>query len=294
MDPLLAEVAEEFDLGTPIRVDATPYGWDQVVRLTTERGQYVVKPARQAWQIALYHRVECTLNARGVRQARLFLTSKGEPVGSTGHYVQELLPGEALEQADAVRSLALFGHLATYDAALREVAVSDELLAEDTVWTRVVSPDWLLDHLPTLVERAGLAWLDRASVDAALAVLAEARAAIQRLPRQLVHGDLGPDNVLYDGANLVAIIDFTPFYESRLFSVCTALYWFHVHPGRSGGVDADVAAYDDLERELLGPMLVREALRRLATPLAAAERSGDPLNEPPLRRRYDALLRLLR
>ncbi|WP_020579824.1 hypothetical protein [Actinopolymorpha alba] len=74
MDRVLAQVAREFELGTPISVEPLAGGSVHVVKLTTSRGSYVVKPVYQAVELELYSTVERTLNARGIRQARLFRT----------------------------------------------------------------------------------------------------------------------------------------------------------------------------------------------------------------------------
>jgi Ser/Thr protein kinase RdoA (MazF antagonist) len=239
--------------------------------------------------------------------------------------VQEFLPGTALPawpsraQADAV-----LGHLAAYDQALAGVDVPAELRTRDHLWTRVVSPGWLAAHLPGLVER-GPGWLAPGPVAKALETLAGWATAFEALPRQVVHGDHGPDNVLYDGSGeagrerqhgrAVVVLDFSPHHEPVLFGVACALYWFHVHPSASapdasGDRDAVVtdlmsrlrsglAAYaadrpwSAAERALVGPMLVREALRRLATVLAVAEEFGTPLAVESVRSRYAALVCVL-
>ena len=124
--------------------------------------------------------------------------------------------------------------------------------------------------------------------------------ALPILPRQLVHGDIGPDNVLMDGDEVIAIIDFTPLCEPVLFAVATAVYWYHVHGRRQldpGGIRAslDAAAprpWTATEREIWPAMLAREALRRLATPLAVAAEAG---TGPPAwpAARYQAVVTLL-
>ncbi len=53
------------------------------------------------------------------------------------------------------------------------------------------------------------------------------------LPRQLVHGDIGPDNVLLDGERVVAIIDFRPHVLPVLSAASTAPYWYHVYGQRA-------------------------------------------------------------
>ena len=123
---------------------------------------------------------------------------------------------------------------------------------------------------------------------------------MRQLPRQLVHGDIGPDNVLMHGDEVVAIVDFTPFCQPVLFAVATAVYWYHVHGRRQldpGAIRASLAAaghrpWTAAEREAWPAMLAREALRRLATPLAVA---AEPGAGPPARtgERYRAVLSIM-
>ncbi|MDF2935492.1 MAG: hypothetical protein K0Q90_865 [Paenibacillaceae bacterium] len=44
-------------------------------------------------------------------------------------------------------------------------------------------------------------------------------------PKQLVHGDLGSDNFLFQGDTVCSVIDFTPEIASELYGLCQFLYW---------------------------------------------------------------------
>lgn len=291
-------VAREFDLGPPLRVEPLAGGSAEVLRLTTGRGDFVVKPVRRAFELELYATVEQSLNASGVRQARLVRTSTGAAVSTSGHSVQEFLPGAILDRPTERQSNAAMRHLAAYTLALATVAVPTELDRVDNVWTRVTSPSYLIDRLPELMVRYGPAGVGTGPVRDGLQLLGEIAPALAGLPRRLVHGDLAPDNVLVRGEEVVAVIDFTPHHESELFSLATALYWYHLNPGpgHPRRIRSDLAAYAEhrplsgAEHALLGAALVREALRRLATPLAYEEASGVPARPAAVRRRYGGLL----
>jgi Ser/Thr protein kinase RdoA (MazF antagonist) len=143
-------------------------------------------------------------------------------------------------------------------------------------------------------------------VGAGLAYLEQAITAIRQLPRQLVHGDIGPDNVLMEEATVVAIIDFTPFRAPALFGLATALYWYHVRAqGRNidpppldiATLTESVDAYAEVnpltlaERDLLPVMVIGEALRRLATTLGLGAATGEWSAD--LDRRYRAVALLV-
>ncbi|CAH8772637.1 hypothetical protein [Paenibacillus dendritiformis] len=46
-----------------------------------------------------------------------------------------------------------------------------------------------------------------------------------RNPKQLIHSDVGPGNVVFCGNSIQAIIDFTPEYENELYALSQFLYW---------------------------------------------------------------------
>jgi hypothetical protein len=278
-------LAAEFGLGE--LTDATPMpGHPHVVRVSTGRGVFLVRPAVTA-DPALYDEVAHRLAGAGIRQAMPLRTTAGALVSSAGLVVHEFLPGTACPSPTPAQTLAAMRHVRAYHAALRTVPYSGP---GPTVWTRVMDPAYLLAELPGLRLGDG--------VQAALDRLAEALPLISALPRQLVHGDIGPDNVLMDGDDVVAIIDFTPHCQPVLFAVATAIYWYHVNlPGPPAppaavpappaiGARLDVGAigasldaagpWTGAERAAWPAMLVLEALRRLATPFAVAAESGPP------------------
>jgi Ser/Thr protein kinase RdoA (MazF antagonist) len=112
-----------------------------------------------------------------------------------------------------------------------------------------------------------------------------------------VHGDIGPDNVLLDGEQVVAIIDFTPHVLPVLLAASTALYWYHAYGQRAisaDGLAASRAAIAEArpwvagEEDLWAAGLIWEGLRKLATMLELARRSRtDP--GPAARARMDAV-----
>jgi Ser/Thr protein kinase RdoA (MazF antagonist) len=152
IDSELRTIAEEFALGTIHNAAPLAGGSEHVTRLDTERGSFVVKRPWNVRDVELYATVARHLNAHGIRQARQLTTHTGEYIASTGHCVQELLPGRIVERPTHRQTLNVMRHLATYDRALAELEVPDWLHDRDTIWTRVTRIDYLLDELPALLE----------------------------------------------------------------------------------------------------------------------------------------------
>jgi Ser/Thr protein kinase RdoA (MazF antagonist) len=280
--PDYQRVAAEFGLGPVLEASPLAGGRAGVVRLATARGQFVLKPTRSAAEARLCEQAALFLNAAGVRQAQFLRTSTGALISGSGHSAQEFLPGRICPHPTPAQTAAVMRHAGRYHAALAQVPIA---LEEETIFTQVTRPGFLVQALPGLVHRAGLPPGSREVTGRALSLLETSIPRMRTLAPQLVHGDIGPDNVLMDGDQVVAVIDFTPHALPVIFAIATAVYWYQVHGQPAldpAAIQAslDAAAYRPwTPAELITwpAMLLREALRRLATSLAVAEQAGTPV-----------------
>ena len=274
----------EYDVGDLLSVAPLPAGSASACQVTTTRGSFLLKPGHRAADVELQARIAPLLTARGIRQPLVIPTVAGALVTAAGFVLLEWLPGAvALEPAPQQTTTAM-RHIGAFHA---ELALLGPVYRADpnSVWSQCADPGFLIAELPGLLTRQGLA---SASTDAALDLLRRSAAGLGALPRQIVHGDIGPDNVLMDGGEVIALIDFTPYWEPVLFATSSALYWYHVY-GRetaaADGIRGSLTAIGEgrpwqADEWALWPAgLVREALRRLAISLVLADRDGT--GQPP-------------
>jgi len=278
-----ASIAAEFDLGHLVAATPMAGGYANVTRITTDRGMFVIKRGFDESAAELYEQAADLLNAAGIRQAQPLRSRAGSLLSRSGHVVQEFLPGRAYLRPTSAQAIATMRHAGEYHAVLAQLQVQVNPLKTETVWSRVASAEYLVAELPALLRTYGWDGIgDDRDVRAALRHVENGLAQIRELPIQLVHGDIGPDNVLMAGDEVVAIIDFAPFFEPVMFAIATAVYWYHIHGHRQLDVDAIHASFaaaghrewTAVERATWPTMLAREALRRLATPIALAAETG--------------------
>jgi homoserine kinase type II len=270
-----------YDIGAVLSLDRPPAGHPAVRKVTTTTGTYLLKPAWRGADVALLAELPA-LRRHGVRQPEVIKSRSGQLVSPQGRFLQEFLPGEPELHPSSSQVRATMQAVGNLHVALGRLAVSYEP-DRDSVFVQVTDPAFLKAELPDLLRHYELA---NGPTSTALACLADYQTALDALPRQLVHGDIGPDNVLLDGEQVVAIIDFTPHVMPVLYAASTALYWYHVH-GQRGVPAARLAASraamaqarpsSPAEEQLWVAGLVWEGLRRLATTLALARRvDADP------------------
>lgn len=270
-----------YDIGAVLSLDRLPYGHPSVRKVTTSAGTYLLKPAWRRADVALLAEL-AALSQHGSRQPEVVRTGAGELTSPNGYFLQEFLAGEPELEPSDIQVRAVMRAVGGLHAELRRLPAGYEP-DRNSLFVQVTDPAFLIAELPGLVRHYGLAtW----PADTAIACLAEHQAALGKLPRQLVHGDIGPDNVLLDGEQVVAIIDFTPHVLPVLSAASTALYWYHVYGqpaisaedlAASRAAMAEVRPWAAAEEELWVAGLVWEGLRRLAATLELARHGGaDP------------------
>lgn len=266
-----------YDVGAVLSLDRLPAGHRAARKVTTSDGTYLLKRAWRRADIALLAELPA-LGPHGVRQPEVIRTGAGQLVTPGGYFLQEFLAGKPQLEPSVAQVRAVMRAVGSLHVALGRLTLSYEP-DRDSVFVQVTDPGFLVAELPGLLRYYGLA---TGPAGAAIACLGEHQAALGELPRQLVHGDIGPDNVLLDGEQVVAIIDFTPHVLPVLFAASTALYWYHVYGQATvpvGGLADSRAAVAQMrpwtvaEEELWAAGLVWEGLRRLATTLELARRA---------------------
>ena len=290
-DPARSALAG-YEIGAVLSLDRLPAGHPAVRKVTTSAGTYLLKPAGRRADIALLAELPA-LRAHGVLQPAIIRTRSGELATAGGYFLQEFLAGQPELAPSGAQVLAVMRAVGGLHVALSRLAVRYEP-DSDSVFVQVTDPDFLLAELPGRLRHFGMA---TGRAGAAISFLAEHQEAIGALPQQLVHGDIGPDNVLLDGEQVVAIIDFAPHVLPVVFAVSSALYWYHVHGQQAvsaAGLAASRAAvaearpWSAAEERLWLAGLAWEGLRRLATTLELARRThADP--GPPVQGRLAAI-----
>jgi Ser/Thr protein kinase RdoA (MazF antagonist) len=227
----IASVVAEFGLGEVLEISRMAQGNAPAYRVCTGRGVFLVKGRMDGWEewAKLYRAVAQRLNAMGVRQAEMFATGDEQLIGRRGYAVFEFLSGDAVQKPDEAQFRAHVQHLLRYLQALRTVELTSGQIQRlghpGNIWQKAASIDYLLDEFELDREALHLDDETESAARRSLEVLAAWRTELAGLQRQLVHSDIGPGNILYEGKRVVSIIDFTPAYEPALYAMCISLFW---------------------------------------------------------------------
>jgi Ser/Thr protein kinase RdoA (MazF antagonist) len=266
-------ISREFDLGLLLGYEPLSGGSSDAFKLRTNRGAFFIRSEVSEQELSLYSQVEEKLNRIRVHQAHLYRTGSGSFLSSTGYAAFDFLAGTASDQPTPPQFSSFLQYFARYNLALRDMAVPSFVKAWLNPWDKADSLDYLLRHLPAQLGRLKLTPLVETTTATVLNFLAGVEPELNQVPKQLVHGDVGPGNILYEAGRAVAIIDFTPYYESHLYSLCVSLYWHYVYfnhgrpdfdrIGQALATYAGIYPFSDQEKRLFYAMFVKAAARML-------------------------------
>lgn len=293
--PIEKQIQQNYAVGLILSTQPTDHCG--VWMLETPQGRFVAKFGQREDHLRLHVRAQQALQEHGLRCNLVVPTAEGALLTPQGLALFTWVPGDCVRTLDAARRDGISAYLPTYLQALAMVPCSEGDFSRCNGWDDAQSLDYLLTHFTDQLAGMPLPEDDRAVLLSAIERLRVMQPRLQLLARQLIHADLGPDNFLFDGSRVTAVIDFTPAYDSPLYAMAQFLYWNDLYPDPSASRAEllerfrafDPSAWAD---DLMLAMLLRAALYRAVGPLLEMAQAG-AIDQERLRRRILCLRALL-
>lgn len=161
----------------------------------------------------------------GILQSRVVKTNNNSIMASEGTVLYEYIDGDIKSSLNEKQTENAIKYIKKYNKALSLIPFKNEDLTIRNHWDKAKSLDFLIDELPDYLLKLELEMQDKRNICDALEILSENRAKIEQLNRQMIHSDLGPDNFIFKGDEIISIIDFTPEFNNEAYSLCQFIYW---------------------------------------------------------------------
>lgn len=268
-----------YDLGQLRSICAAAHGLvNETAFAETSSGRYVIRRNQRRLgkaSLTLRHQLHAWLSTHDVPCPRLIPARSGETaieIDGRIFEVSTFIEGEEYHATCARQSAGAGAVLAGYHRAVIDFPEHADHLP----------PRYSTSILPGMIERliqrdmlgdltAQLSWYDRRASDLGKHL---SDASYEALPQRLIHGDIHPDNLLFCGDRVVALLDFDQVtIDARIVDLADALVAFA--PGRPPQNWSPWGVYE-------GPLdpgrakLLLEAYEAI-TPLSRAERSALPI-----------------
>ncbi|NKB65488.1 MAG: phosphotransferase [Candidatus Latescibacteria bacterium] len=291
--PVLENIADQFGLGV-YRGHRVLERHRHVAVLDTANGCFLVKPGVEK-ELALYAAAVERWQRAGLLQARIYRSNQGGYASPQGYAVFEFLSGRFPDFFNPREVGAVVDYLAPYHRALVGLEIPAWLGVLDNPWKKADSLDYLCGDFSSFPAETAAPL--RKIGDKALAWL-KARTVWAALSEQLIHGDLGPGNVLFRREQVAAIVDFTPQIGSPTYALAHFIYWHFLFANRES--DFDYAGIEQVCRQQKDAaetpwhsLLVKAAAFRFFGPLLATWERQGAYSEPALAIRATLLGRVL-
>ncbi len=300
-EAVLRNICDEFGIGRYNSHSAIDGGHERNLRLVTTEGVYFLKPLLTPVELALYA-IDQRLNQAGIRQPHLYRNLRGDVLSATGYAVFEFLKGETHQELNPAQTISVVGLLADYNTALAQIEPPAFISVCDNPWRKAASVYYVTDMLARDLEKADLPTdIRRVDLDS-IAIMTDERHRLESGPSQLVHSDVGPDNVLFDGDRALAIVDFTADFAHELYALCQFLYWQVLWFNELGTAMKEIRTclkaymhrrgWDSIDTALFRALLIKAAIFRLLGPLLATLEQ-EQFYPPEALRKRGKLLRLV-
>lgn len=197
-------------------------------QVATSEASYMLKQVDRSDFLKIYHKAQKVLTENGLIQGRLIPTRENKLMSSAGYSLTEYVLGEAIETYNDKQFYAIVSYLRKYHQILRQVPFEETEIEEKNAWDKVKSVVFLCDQVDEIVKQFELEEKQRFLLRSAQKVLSDYMDDFNRNPKQLIHSDVGPGNVVFCGNKIQTIIDFTPEYENELYALSQFLYWTYL------------------------------------------------------------------
>lgn len=242
---------------TVIKIIPTAKGSGRTFNVTTNNGNYIAKSSVRSDYLTIHQKAQPILEKAGFKQDRVIFHDELLTL-------YEWLDGDGSGALTPERMRNAILYTKRYFDALKTLPVDEIEIKRMNAWDDAKSLGFLLDEFPNCAEYA-----TAPCIHAAIKRLSAHRELLDKLPKQLIHGDLGADNFLFIDDEVNAIIDFTPETAPDLYGICQFLYWNVLwQEGNSSSLHQWARVYSDrIEFELFDILMIQAALFRVVGPL---------------------------
>jgi len=207
----LHEIIEKnYNIGAIAKIEKTTNGSGNTYMIETNVGKYIAKVNERIDFVSIYNKVERALNSLGFIQSCIIKTTKNKIMASEGVVLYEYINGENHLVLSEAQSNNAIKYMKEYNKALKMVPFNKEEISVINYWDKARSLDFIIRELPTLTNKLQLEEIDRKNICETINILTNNKLALEKQGKQLIHSDLGADNFIFQGNEVISIIDFTP------------------------------------------------------------------------------------
>jgi hypothetical protein len=272
----LHEIIENnYNLDTIIKIEKTKNGSGSTFLVETKNEKYIAKTNERIDFVQIYEKVQNKLNQLNLLQSRIIKTNKSVVMTSEGIVLYEFIEGDNFTTLSKIQCENAIKYIKEYNKALSFVPFNNEELIIKNHWDKAKSIEFIVNEFPNFLKEIELEIQDKKNIYEAINILSKNKGRLSRQKKQLIHSDLGADNFIFRNDKIASIIDFTPEYNHKIYSLCQFIYWNYLWYAPNINMDEinnyfGVYNFDsdiDIEEDIFHILLLNSALYRIVGPI---------------------------
>lgn len=221
---LLRILQEEYQIGTVEQVFSAEYGSGKTYIVSANNVLYVAKENERADFVQIYATVQGLMRDNGLHASQIIPTRCGRLMAHGNTVLYQYMKGKAYRKLNHIQSVNAVLYIKKLNHILRQMPFNGTKISMVNHWDQAKQYEYLAERFLSAYGRYFTTAQKQVLVDAT-AYLKEQKYIYDKLDRQCIHSDLGPDNFLFINDSVLTIVDFTPEYANELYSLCHFVYW---------------------------------------------------------------------
>ncbi len=234
-----------------------------------------------------------------MRQSKIIKAKHGLNITTEGIVLYEFIDGDIYKSLNQLQLQNAVKYIKKCNEALKTVPFNKDEIKARNHWDQARSIGFITEEFPKYLPEMNIESEDKRNISEAIRILTENNEKIAALQCQLIHADLGPDNIIFKGDEVISIIDFTPAYGHELYSLCQFIYWTYLWGNQSYHKE-EIAEFYRLysfnnigdEMEIFDLLLLKAVLYRIIGPFLDMLNKND-IDYDGLTKRFTILKELM-
>lgn len=235
-------ISSYYNISNVINVCVPKQGSNDTYIIETDNNKYILKKNQREDFLKIQNLINKKLSCQEVNINKIIPTINNKLITIEKFALFEYLDGNVYNLLNDEQIEKAIEYIALFNRSLKIIEIDDIELLNLNVWDKARSIEYITS---TFINENSLVDLPSEYVKRLQEIvlfLKNNSSQLSLIDKQLIHSDLGPDNILFDEeGRVIGIIDFTPEIESEFYSFSQFLYWNYLW-------NSSEIKYDDLEK----------------------------------------------
>lgn len=236
----IQDILKEYNIGNVIDVSRPQYGSNNTLIIKTANRKYVLKANQRIDYIKIQNVVNEELGEVDRVINKIIPTRDGKLLSYKHYALYDYMDGYVYNKLSDEQLVNALEYMATFNKKLSIIDISKVKFTEHNIWDKSRSLEYIVNDFEDDLINLKLTDDYLNKFQDIIRFIKNQRHTITTINNQIIHGDLGADNFIFDSNNqVIGIIDFTPEVANEHYSLAHFIYWNYLW-------DTDKIVYSDI------------------------------------------------